>query len=109
MPYLKHKLDLYFDENFPREIVTSFQRVKSWRRRCRIHSVHDYGNENKDDAFQYAFCKSKGYTLVTLDEDFWNDTKYPFDGMPGVIQVIAGRNEPIKIQDCLEMLLAFLS
>jgi predicted nuclease of predicted toxin-antitoxin system len=108
-PYLKQKLKLYFDENFPREIIESLKQVKAWKRKCKIHSVYDFGNQNKDDRFQYAFCKSKGYVLVTLDEDFWNDTLYPLDATPGLIQVIAGRNDPIKIQICLEMLLTFLS
>ncbi len=107
-PYLKQKLNLYFDENFPKEIVESLKSDKGWKRKCRVYSVYDFGNENRDDAFQFAFCKDKGYTLVTLDDDFWNDTTYPFGSIPGVIRVVADGRDLDKIKTCLNVLLSFL-
>ena len=79
-PYLKQKIDLYFDENFPAEIISDLKSDKSLKSRCRIYSVYDFGNQNKDDLFQFEFCERKGFTLVTLDTDFMNDIKYPFGG-----------------------------
>ncbi len=71
-PYLRQKIDLYFDENFPREVIDELKRAKHWTRKCRFYSVYDFGNGNKDDAFQFGFCKKKRFTLVTLDDDFFN-------------------------------------
>jgi len=87
-PYLKQKIDLYFDENFPAEIIGELKKDNYWKRRCRVYSMYDFGNQTKDYPFQFDFCKSKGYTLVTLDPDFMNDTKYPFGRIPGIITVI---------------------
>ncbi len=92
-PYLKQKIYLYFDENFPAGIIGELKEDNYWKRRCRIYSVYDFGNQNKDDLFQFEFCKRKGYTLVTLDTDFMNDTKYPFGRIPGIITIIAKGND----------------
>ncbi len=106
--YLKQKIDLYFDENFPAAIIDELKEDKYWTRRCRIYSVYDFGNQNKDDLFQFDFCKRKGYTLVTLDTDFMNDTHYPFGGMPGIVTIIAKGNDLAKIKYCLDVLVTFV-
>jgi predicted nuclease of predicted toxin-antitoxin system len=94
-PYLNQKIDLYFDENFPREVIADLKRDKGWKRKCRFYSVYDFGNENKDDTFQFGFCKGKGFTLVTLDDDFFNDTLYPFNGFPGIIKIVTNETTSI--------------
>lgn len=71
-------------------------------------SVYDFGNQTKDDPFQFGFCKSNGYTLVTLDPDFMNDTKYPFGRIPGIITIIAKGNDLAKIKYCLDILITFV-
>lgn len=107
-PYLKQKIDLYFDENFPADIIAELKKDNYWKRRCRVYSVYDFGNQNKDDPFQFDFCKSNGYTLVTLDPDFMNDTKYPFGRIPGIITIIAKGNDLAKIKYCLDILITFV-
>ncbi|SRR5260370_3136017 len=107
--YLKHKINLYFDENFPVEIIEELKKDNSWKRRCRIYSVYDFGNQNKDDPFQFKFCKKRGFALVTLDTDFMNDTNYPFGGIPGIITIVAKGNDLAKIKYCLDMFLSFIS
>ena len=107
-PYLRHKIDLYFDENFPAGIIDELKKDTYWKRRCRVYSVYDFGNQNKDDAFQFDFCKSRGFTLVTLDPDFMNDTQYPFGRIPGIITIRAKGNDAAKIKDCLDLLIDFV-
>lgn len=107
-PYLNQKIDLYFDENFPREVIADLKRDKGWKRKCRFYSVYDFGNENKDDSFQFGFCKGKGFTLVTLDDDFFNDTLYPFNGFPGIIKIVTSGNDLDSIRYCLDVMLLFL-
>ncbi len=106
--YLSQKIDLYFDENFPREVIDDLKRDKGWKSKCRFYSVYDFGNENKDDDFQFGFCKKKGFTLVTLDDDFLNDTVYPFNGFPGIIRIVTKGNDLDSMRYCLDIMLSFL-
>ena len=107
-PYLRQKIDLYFDENFPREVIDELKCAKRWTRKCRFYSVYDFGNGNKDDTFQFGFCKEKGFTLITLDDDFFNDTVYPFNGFPGIIKIVTKGNNLESIRYCLNIMLSFL-
>lgn len=74
-----------------------------------MHSVYDFGHQNQDDDFQYCFAKKKGYVLVTLDKHFLNDGNYPIQKIPGIIVVIAGRNQSSQITQSLLMFTTFLS
>ena len=107
-PYLNQKIDLYFDENFPKEVVEELKSDKGWKDRCRVHSVYDFNNEKRDDTFQFGFCKSKGFTLVTLDDDFLDDKAYPYNGFPGIIRVVAPGNDLDRIKICVDTILSFL-
>jgi len=107
--FLKQKLALYFDENFPEEVVNTLRNVRQWKKKCKIHSVYENGNNRKDDNFIFGFCSKRGYTLVTLDQGFMNDSRYPFSRIPGIIVVVAKKNQVSKIQNCLEIILSFLS
>lgn len=107
--YFKQKLALYFDENFPLEIVNDFKKDTFWQKKCRITSAFDKKARGKNDIFHFSYCKKYNFILVTLDEGFWNDTKYPFSKIPGVIIVTAKRNEISKIKHSLETLLSFLT
>jgi predicted nuclease of predicted toxin-antitoxin system len=108
-PFLKQKLPLYFDANFPRELIQEIKADRAWRKRCSIHSAAEEGNQHRDDKFQLEFCKTKGYVLVTLDADFMNDRKYPFSHIPGVIRVVAAKNDMDSIERRLATLLDFIA
>lgn len=107
-PYLKQKLQLYFDENFPQEIIDALQNEGYWRKKCKVYSAKSEGNENRDDIFHFQFCKQRNLVLVTLDKDFMDDTRYPFSGTAGIIRVVARGNEPEIILNNLRILLDFL-
>jgi len=107
-PYLRQKINLYFDENFPIEIIEEFPKDRRFRKRIKISSAYELKQIHQSDDFHFTFCKQKGYVLVTLDADFMDDNKYPFSHIPGIIRIVANKNEISTIRGCLAMLLDFL-
>ena len=108
-PFLRHKLDLYFDEDFPRSVVDTLRSVRRWKKRYTIRSAHDLRASQSDDRSHFHYCKQKGYILVTRDDDFMNDKKYPFGRLPGIIRVVERGSDPEKVGGALTVLLDFLS
>jgi predicted nuclease of predicted toxin-antitoxin system len=108
-PYLKQKFRLYFDENFPQDIIQVLKSDKKWQKKCKICSAYDKGFVNKDDKFHFEYCRKNALVLVTLDKDFMDDKKYPFSKIPGIVRVVAKRNDSATILANLGSLLIFLS
>lgn len=108
-PYLKQKFRLYFDENFPQDIVSVLKTDNNWQKKCKIYSAYDQGFVNKDDKFHFEYCRKKDLVLVTLDRNFMDDNKYPFSKIPGIVRVVAKRNDSATILANLRNLLVFLS
>src|SRR5262249_27318453 len=107
--YFRQKPVLYFDENFPKNVVDALKTNRRITRYFKIYSVYDFLHQNKDDDFQYSFAKKKRFVLVTLDKEFLNDKKYPIQKIPGIIVVIAGSNQTSRIAQSLGMLIGFLA
>ncbi len=107
--YSKQKPVLYFDENFPQYVVRELKNHGQLKKYFKINSVYGFNNQNRDDDFQYSFCKKKGFVLVTLDHDFMNDSKYPIQKISGIIFIVAGKNQVTKIKNCLSIVASFLS
>jgi len=107
--YTKQKLLLYFDADFPFEIVDNFRGNKYWKKRCKIYSVYDFKNSKKDDKFQSDFCKKKKFILVTLDKDFMDDKRHPINKIPGIIRIVSKKNDVNNIRICLMQIIDFLS
>lgn len=107
--FVKQKISLYFDENFPKEIIKEIRQSKSWKKDCRIYSAFELGNSKKDDKYHFQYCKKNKFTLVTLDDDFMNDKKYPFGKMSGIIRVVSKKNDLNTIRYCLTVIIDFLS
>jgi predicted nuclease of predicted toxin-antitoxin system len=107
--YLKQKLRLYFDVNFPKNVVEALKTEQRWGRKCKIYSANDLGFENKDDKFLLEYCRKRNFVLVTLDKDFMDDRQFPFSKIPGIIRVIAKKNDHVTILSNLMSLLTFLS
>ena len=108
-PFFSQKPALYFDENFPQNVIDGLKRNRRITNYFKIYSVYDFHHENKDDDFQYAFSKKKGFVLVSLDKHFLNDRKFPIKKISGVIVIIAGRNQVSRISQSLVDLTSFLS
>ncbi len=107
--YLKQKLVLYFNENFPHDVIEVLKSNSYWRKKCKIYTAFDEGNTNKDDDFHFEYCRNKGMTLVTLDKHFMDDMQYPFSKIPGIIRIVARKNDSETILANLWNLLEFVS
>ena len=90
--YLRQKPTLYFDENFPQQVIDAAKLSGPLRNSFKLLSVFDFNNQGRDDQFQLGFCKSRGFVLVTLDKDFMDDRRYPIQNLPGMIVVSAAKN-----------------
>jgi len=77
-------------------------------KKCKIHSVFDFNFEKREDKFIFNFCRNKSFVLVTLDKDYMDDHKYPFNGIPGIIYIISGKNDKTNILICLGKIIEFL-
>jgi hypothetical protein len=88
-PYLKQKPIFYFDENVPASIVNYFRKGSAWKKKIKVLSAVELGNKGQSDESHFQFCSQRGYTLVSFDTDFNDDSSYPFSNgkMPGVVMV----------------------
>ncbi|MBU1102132.1 DUF5615 family PIN-like protein [Patescibacteria group bacterium] len=106
--YTGQKLFFYFDENFPKKIINELKSDKGFSKKFGIRSAIDI-NKGKDDRQHFQYCKKLGYMLVTLDDDFVNDRKYPFGKLPGIIVLSFSKNSIGKIKIALSRIAYFLS
>lgn len=107
--FFKQKLPLYFDHNFPRNVVDYMRSVRRLARLFRMRSAAELGLGSREDPFHFNYCGRNSYVLVTLDGDFMDDRKYPLAKQPGVIYVVAGRNDVAVIAGCLITVAQFLA
>jgi predicted nuclease of predicted toxin-antitoxin system len=107
--YHKQKPRLYFDENFPPDVIEHF-RSPYWKKRVWTTSAHEERRLGQADRFHYTHCLRHQYTLVTLDADFNDDRRYPFvhGKMPGIIIVRASSAEVQRAANMLAILLDFV-
>lgn len=109
-PFLKQKPVLYFDENFPDLVLRHLRKGSRWKKKIKVLSAIDQGNKGKADEFHSAYCTRNGYTLVTFDTDFNDDTAFPFANgtMPGIVIVKEARGDTQTIVRLLTNLLEFV-
>jgi predicted nuclease of predicted toxin-antitoxin system len=106
--FTKHKLHLYFDENFPYQIIEELKKERKWQKKCQLKTAKELGNLGKDDEFHFQYCNEKDLTLITLDKDYLDDKKYPFGAIPGVVCICVG-NDKSNTRAELVRLLNFLT
>jgi predicted nuclease of predicted toxin-antitoxin system len=108
--YLKQKPILYFDENVPASIVNHFRKSSGWKKKIKVLSALELGNQGQSDESHFRYCSRKGYTLVSFDTDFNDDTAYPFSNgkMHGVIMVKETKNNANRSIAILSALLDFV-
>jgi predicted nuclease of predicted toxin-antitoxin system len=109
-PFLKQKPILYFDENVPMPVVDHFRKGSRWKKKVKVLSAIELGNTGKSDDSHFAYCSRYGYTLVTLDEDFSDDSTYPFGNgtMHGIVMIKETKGNVQNIRRALANLLHFI-
>jgi predicted nuclease of predicted toxin-antitoxin system len=109
-PFLKQKPVLYFDENFPAPVLDHFRRGSRWKKKIKVQSAIELGNKRKSDKFHFSYCRRRGWTLVTFDEDFNDDAAYPFANgkMHGVVIVKQTKGNVQEATRVLASLLDFI-
>jgi predicted nuclease of predicted toxin-antitoxin system len=96
IPYTQKKLRLYADENVPTAVVEAIRSDPSWRRKVTIETAQEAGNANRDDDFHFQHCRKHGLVLVTLDDDFMDDRRFPFgDHQPGIITIVGRSHDDL--------------
>ena len=108
IPHTQKKLRLYADENVPAAVVEAIRSNPSWRRKVTIETAQEAGNANRDDDLHFQHWRRQGLILVTLDDDFMADRRFPFgDHQPGIITVV-GRS-PDDVLGNLVAILDFIT
>ena len=77
----KSKIDLCLDRNLPSQVMSE---LRSMSRVFRVVHVSE-PNEADDAIYQRAGAETA--LIVTNDEDFWDDVRFPLRFSPGVIIV----------------------
>jgi predicted nuclease of predicted toxin-antitoxin system len=67
------------DENVPQDVPSVLR-----RRKYSVMTVADYGYADRSDREIYALATSENRVLVTHDQDFFDDERFPIAGSPGV-------------------------
>jgi len=75
---------IYADENIEDEAIEFLRSQK-----VSVLSARELGYAGRGDGFHLNYARSKGRYLLTKDEDFLNDRKFPLNNVPGII-VLAG-------------------
>jgi hypothetical protein len=81
----KRKVRVYYDRDVPAEIVRATREDE--RDVARVVGV---AGPNMDDSAVWRAAIEADAQLVTHDDGFWNDRKYPLRDSPGVIIVKGG-------------------
>lgn len=67
------------DENIPQDVTSALR-----QRQYSTMTVADYGFADRGEDDIFALAKSEDRVLVTHDQDFLDDERFPMDGHPGV-------------------------
>ena len=89
------------------EIVNSLKNT-SIKDSARLYCAIDFDLREVDDPYYFNFCKSRNFSLVTLDDDFMDDKKYPFSKIPGIIRIVSSKSDPQKIDQLLKIFIEFV-
>jgi hypothetical protein len=85
---MRKKWRLYADNNIEQEIV---QYLKSEAGFNVLSVAEDSDLRHREDEFHYDKARQLGRYLLTHDDDFWDDRRFPLHASPGVI--IIPKNE----------------
>jgi len=87
------KLKLCADASVPQQFVDEVRQAN-----IPVRIASEDGLSNRPDAEILAWANRAGRVLITFDQDFWDDRKFPLQNVKGLIFVDAS---PSKIDDAL--------
>jgi len=90
------KLKLFADAGVPATMVKELRNAG-----ISVESASDRGLSNADDQTVLGVARKQGKVLLTMDADFWNETKFPVHQVHGIIFVDVS---PSDIDDALQAL-----
>jgi predicted nuclease of predicted toxin-antitoxin system len=90
------KLKLFADASVPATIVKELRSAG-----ISVESALDQGLPGADDQAVLGVARKQGKVLLTMDVDFWNETKFPVHQVHGIIFVDVS---PSDIDDALQAL-----
>jgi len=97
----KRKVRVFLDRNLPQEFknaLIDYQKFKAFEEvKC----------SSRPDEDIFSYCYNAGYLIITLDNDFWNDRRFPLSRCPGVIIIASTKNA--RTNDYLDSLARFLT
>jgi Domain of unknown function (DUF5615) len=96
------KLRLVSDTNFPAPLVELLE-----KRKFDIRTAQSFGWERLGDEELLQKVADRGCVLITLDQDFWSDEKFPLHQSAGVI-FVDEKDESIGETDGFELLMALV-
>ncbi len=95
----KRKVGIFLDRNLSQMLkneLIDFPKFKAFE---------EIKYSSREDSDIYDYCSRKNYLILTNDNDFWNDRKFPLSKSPGVIILATSLNT----YDCEAALAYFLT
>ncbi len=104
MPFKKHRISFYADENIPIPSVTYLR-----KKGINIRHVYDEDLVGKEDHYQFNHSKKLNRVLLSLDKDFKKFDGISLKSHPGVILITVGNAVPENINRVLYKILVNIS
>lgn len=76
----KRKLRIFIDRNIPYEAVKELEKVKNFK-------IMGIAESDEEDRLIFDKARKLKAAIITKDEDFWNDRKFPLKQSPGILIV----------------------
>lgn len=102
---LPKKIKFYADENIPPETLRFLEKKFNIK-----HAVLDYGFSGRPDSFHYQQAFDQNRVLLTADQDFLDNRRFPLQKTKGVIALIVPA--PIshrKLESLLRKVLPYIT
>lgn len=97
----KRKVKVFLDRNLPQDLKNEIISYPKFR------AFEEIQSSKRPDEDIYSYCSRKNLLILTLDNDFWDDRKFPLAKSPGVI-LIASSSKAI-VSDYIKSLAIFLT
>jgi Domain of unknown function (DUF5615) len=99
---IKPKLRIVADANFPSPLIKLMR-----NRRIDIRTAQSLGLHRLSDEDLLQKVAQRGCVLITLDRDFWSDSKFPLHQKGGII-FVDGKKEAVGESLGFELMVVFM-